>query len=327
MIAMAGLDKQGPLRATYIFSFLSDPQHLLQCQATCRSWKSTVALARPRRLKLATSEGYNAPPRWLAKHSNLIQDVREVTFYICDGLTWEVWDIVLHAAPCLEVLISEVSHIRDLPDAPKMPAATRRVVFHGACWQFWGLEVTLGEAQLAILPRSLTFLCLRGDFNVTAEAWASVPSGIQLRTFELSDCTPEASASLLSPLPTCMASLTCLRLGAPDNPSLANIVVGCPMLQQLKLMFGWNQRVASWEPLTRLPLLHDLVIESGFDLVKARMLDPADLEALPTLDLDAFPALQNFSGQHCAGVKGHVRGAYLEIGYVQSISLPNIMLV
>lgn len=47
------------------------------------------------------------------------------------------------------------------------------------------------KAHLAILPRSLTSLCLRGPFNVTAEASASVPSGIQPHTFELAECTQQ----------------------------------------------------------------------------------------------------------------------------------------
>ena len=44
----------------------------------------------------------------------------------------------------------------------------------------------------------------------------------------------------------------------------------------------------------------------------------------PTFNLDAFLALQNFSGQHFAGVTGHMRGLHIEIGNVQSISLMNI---
>ena len=185
----------------------------------------------------------------------------------------------------------------------------------------WGRRRSWQSCHTRSLP------CVCGESFVTAEAWASVPSGVHLRTFKLSDCSPEASASLPSPLPACMASLTCLCLRAPNNPSFAALVVGCPMLQQLKLKFDWTQRVASWEPLTHLAFLRALTIKSGFDLIRARYLEPANLTALPTINLDAFPALQNFSGQHCAGVKGHVHGAYIDTGYVQSISLKSIRAV
>ena len=184
------------------------------------------------------------------------------------------------------------------------------------------MDSTLEEEELAILPHSLTSLCFRGDVAVTAEAWASIPSGIHLRRFEF-DCSPEASASLPSPLPACMASLTCLCLWAPHDSSFA--LAGCPRLQQLKLMFRYDQRVASWEPLTHLTCLRDLSIESGFDLLKAGYdLAVAGLKALPVIDLDRFPALHNFSGQHCAGVKGHVHSAYIDTGYVTAISLKSI---
>ena len=44
----------------------------------------------------------------------------------------------------------------------------------------------------------------------------------------------------------------------------------------------------------------------------------------PADDLDAFPAIQSFSAKHCAGVKGHVHGAYVEHGHVESISLTSL---
>lgn len=88
------------------------------------------------------------------------------------------------------------------------------------------------------------------------------------------------------------------------------------MLQQLKLVFSWYYRVAiaSWEPLTRLAFLRDLRIEDHFDPLKVSVFDHVQHGLLPPLDLDDFPAMQRFYGTHCAGVKGHVRGAYLKIG-------------
>ena len=97
--------------SAHIFSCLSDPKDLHQCQATCRSWNSIIALARPRCLNIGIFEG-DEP--WLAKHRNLVQDVREITFYFQEWLTLEVWDIVLLAATHLEVLSIEVSRVHDL---------------------------------------------------------------------------------------------------------------------------------------------------------------------------------------------------------------------
>ena len=171
-----------------------------------------------------------------------------------------------------------------------------------------------------MLPRSLTSLYLR-DVGVWTplyadEAWASVPSGLQLHTLQLTE------SSLPSPLP-CMASVTCLHLWldfrneSHDIEDVYNdfddIVAGCPMLQQPRLETDRGHDVDSWEPLTHLPFLRELIIDA--DIGEG---------PFPAIGSDAFPAMQSFSAKHCAGVKGHVQGAKIETGYVKSISLTGI---
>ena len=180
--------------------------------------------------------------------------------------------------------------------------------------------IMLRYAHLAVLPRSLTSLCLRGEVKVSDDAWASVPSGLQLCTLDLYECT---WASWPSPFPQCMPSLTCLHFQSwaqhVHNFDIADLVVRCPMLQQLKLMFDSGRHVASWEPLTCLASLRDLTIEAAFRISGHDADVPC--KAYPPFDLDRSPPLESFSGQHFAGVKGHVHGTYFKTGYVESISL------
>ena len=178
-------------------------------------------------------------------------------------------------------------------------------------WEDGHIEVYLGENQLAILPRSLTSSCLR-DVDADPEyAWANMPSGLQLRTLELSE------SSLPSPLPSCMASPISLHLWldyrnesrpfvGPHDSGFNDIALGCPRLQQLRLETDRGQGVASWEPLTRLSAWRDLIIEA--DTGEATGEGP-----FPAIDLDTFPAMQSFSAKNCAGVKGHVQGAYMDM--------------
>ena len=127
-------------------------------------------------------------------------------------------------------------------------------------WETEHIQVHLGENQLASLPRSLTSWCLRDVDADVDDAWASVLSGLQLCTLDLTE------SSLPSvPLPTCMASLTSLHLwlafrnesGPMGASDFDDIALGCPRLQQLRLETDRGQDIDSWQPLTRLPFLRD----------------------------------------------------------------------
>ena len=102
--------------SSHIFSFLSTPQDLVRCQATCRNWKNSVAVARPRYLIIETIwlvwTGSGQLVRWLAKHKTLFQHVREVIFTFARGLDSKFWEVVLLSANHMESLIVMVSHAR-----------------------------------------------------------------------------------------------------------------------------------------------------------------------------------------------------------------------
>ena len=81
------------------------------------------------------------------------------------------------------------------------------------------------------------------------------------------------------------------------------------MLEQLRLETDLGKAVESWEPLAHLPCLRDLIIEADRGNVVGK-------GPLSTVGLNAFPAIQSFSAKHCTGVKGHVRGAYIERNWI-----------
>ena len=94
----------------HIFSILSTPQDVICCQATCKSWKSSAAWARPRRLSLACLWAWDHLGCWLNDHKALIQHVREVNFVFDGDVDLKLWDVVLLSGNRLESLTVEVSH-------------------------------------------------------------------------------------------------------------------------------------------------------------------------------------------------------------------------